>query len=568
MASRRVCTVVLMAALGGVITNSANGVFVNSAVGQSIDEWVFRRLAELGIPPAEGCTDEVFVRRVYLDVIGTLPTPKEVRQFLSASSVNGPDKRCALIDRLLGLDVQRSPTFNDVQRSEEFADYWAMRWGDVLRVKAEFPINLWPNAVQAYTRWIRTRIRENMPYDQFARELLTASGSNFRVPQVNFYRALQTKEPQAIAKTVALTFMGERADKWKPDRLAGMANLFAYVAYKSTREWKEDIVFFDLVKAAKDAEAGAMKAGTLPDGTVRQLSPDRDPREVFADWLLAPGNPWFARCIANRVWSWFLGRGIIHEPDDIRPDNPPRNPELLAHLERELVASKYDLKRLFRLILNSKTYQLSSVYRQHPAGSRQDGGGTASVPLAKGSRQDGGGTADAEANFAYYPVRRLDAEVLIDALCQITGTTEEYSSPIPEPFTFLPESRRSIALPDGSITSSFLEMFGRPPRDTGLESERTNDSTPAQRLHFLNSSHVRLKIEQSRTLRPLIASGQKNLRSAATELYLLILSRFPTDPELAIVEAYSRKSEETRGTNALVDLAWALLNSTEFLCRH
>jgi hypothetical protein len=367
---------------------------------------------------------------------------------------------------------------------------------------------------------------------------------------------------------VALTFMGERADKWKPDRLAGMANLFAYVAYKSTREWKEDIVFFDLVKAAKDAEAGAMKAGTLPDGTVRQLSPDRDPREVFADWLLAPGNPWFARCIANRVWSWFLGRGIIHEPDDIRPDNPPRNPELLAHLERELVASKYDLKRLFRLILNSKTYQLSSVYRQHPAGSRQDGGGTASVPLAKGSRQDGGGTADAEANFAYYPVRRLDAEVLIDALCQITGTTEEYSSPIPEPFTFLPESRRSIALPDGSITSSFLEMFGRPPRDTGLESERTNDSTPAQRLHFLNSSHVRLKIEQSRTLRPLIASGQKNLRSAATELYLLILSRFPTDPELAIVEAYSRKSEETRGTNALVDLAWALLNSTEFLCRH
>jgi hypothetical protein len=246
--------------------------------------------------------------------------------------------------------------------------------------------------------------------------------------------------------------------------------------------------------------------------------------------------------MANRVWFWFLGRGIIHEPDDIRPDNPPRNPELLAYLEKELVACQYDPKRFFRLILNSKTYQLSSIPRsKHP---------------------------DAEANFAYYPVRRLDAEVLIDALCQVTATTEEYSSPIPEPFTFLPEDRRSIALPDGSITSSFLEMFGRPPRDTGLELERTNDSTPAQRLHFLNSSHVRLKIEQSRTLQPLIASGRTSLRGAATELYLLILSRFPTDGELAIVDAYSGKSPETRGANALADLAWALLNSTEFLCRH
>jgi len=497
----------------------------DAAPQSRIDELVFRRLAELGIPPADACTDEVFLRRAYLDVIGTLPTPKDVRQFLKDKS---PDKRSALIDCLLDR--------------EEFADYWAMKWGDLLRVKAEFPINLWPNAAQAYARWIRTSIKENRPYDRFARELLTASGSNFRVPPVNFYRALQTKEPQATAKAVALTFMGERADKWQPDRLAGMAAFFAYVGYKKTQEWKEEIVFFDLVKAAKDADAGAMKAGTFPDGTVRQLSPDRDPREVFADWLLAPGNPWFARCIVNRVWYWFLGRGIIHEPDDIRPDNPPRNPELLAHLERELVAGKYDLKRLFRLILNSRTYQLSCIPRsKHP---------------------------DAEAHFAYYPVRRLEAEVLIDALCQITGTTEEYSSPIPEPFTFLPQDRRSIALPDGSITSSFLEMFGRPPRDTGLESERSNDPTPAQRLHFLNSSHVRRKIEQSRTLQPLIARGRSSPRGAATELYLLILSRFPTNQELAIVEAYSRRSEETRGTNALVDLAWALLNSTEFLCRH
>ena len=202
-----------------------------------------------------------------------------------------------------------------------------------------------------------------------------------------------------------------------------------------------------------------------------KLSSDRDPREVFAGWLIDANNPWFARNIVNRAWFWLLGRGIIQEPDDIRPDNPPINPELLAYLEKELVASHYDLKHLYRLILNSQTYQLSSIPRS-----------------AK---------PEAAANFAFYPVRQLDAEVLSDALCEITGTTEKYSSSIPEPFTFIPEKERSIALPDGSITSSFLEMFGRPPRDTGLESERNNNPTASQRLHLLNSSHIQRKIEQS-----------------------------------------------------------------------
>ena len=204
----------------------------------------------------------------------------------------------------------------------------------------------------------------------------------------------------------------------------------------------------------------------------------------------------------NRVWSWLLGRGIIHEPDDIRPDNPPTNPELLAYLERELVASHYDLKHIYRLILNSKTYQLSSIPESdHP---------------------------EAAANFAYYPLRRLEAEVLIDAICQITGTTEKYSSPIPEPFTFIPEDQRSIALADGSITSSFLEMFGRPPRDTGLESERNNRPTAAQRLHLLNSSHIQRKIEQSAKLRALVAAKREARATPIDRLYLTILSRYPT----------------------------------------
>ncbi len=483
-----------------------------------IDELVFARLEQLNTPPANVCSDAVFVRRAYLDVIGTLPTAMEARDFLLSRN---PDKRRALIDRLL--------------EREEFADYWAMKWSDLLRVKAEFPINLWPNAAQAYHRWIRTSIKENKPYDQFVRELLTASGSNFRVGPVNFYRAMQNKDPQGIAQTVALTFMGTRADKWPTNQLAGLATFFSQVGYKYTGEWKEEIVFFDPGKATNDLWRAAM----FPDGTRAKLAGDRDPREVFADWLIDPKNPWFTRNIANRVWSWPLGRGIIHEPDDIRPDNPPGNPELLALLEKELIASHYDLKQLYRLILNSKTYQLSSVPRS--------------------------GKPEAAANFACYPLRRLEAEVLIDALNQITSTTEKYSSPIPEPFTYIPEDQRSIALPDGSITSPFLEMFGRSPRDTGLESERNNRVTADQRLHLLNSSHIQRKLEQSRMVQFQL-QGNKPPRQIATAMYLGILSRFPTEAELQTVDAYAQSAANRRA--AVVDLAWALINSTEFLYRH
>ena len=489
-----------------------------------IDKPVLGHLEQLGIKPANICSDAVFVRRAYLDVIGMLPTSQEVREFLLNKE---PSKRRALIDRLLAR--------------EEFAGYWAMKWSDLLRVKAEFPINLWPNAAQAYHRWIQTSLKENKPYDRFVREMLTASGSNFRVPQVNFYRALQSRQPEAIAQAVALTFMGTRAEKWPKERLAGMATFFTRVGYKYTAEWKEEIVFFDFTKAgSQPTSASSQPAAMFPDGTLARVAPDRDGREVFADWLIDAKNPWFARAIVNRIWYWLLGRGIIHEPDDIRPDNPASNPELLAYLERELVASHYDLKHIYRLILNSKTYQLSSI----PSTNRPEGA----------------------ANFSHYPLRRLEAEVLADALCQITGTTEKYSSAVPEPFTFVPENLRSVELPDGSITSSFLEMFGRSPRDTGLESERNNRPTADQRLYLLNSSHIQGKIEQGRKLQALLRSGN-NPRDTVTELYLTILSRFPTEDELKIAAAPFQSGTAKR-REAAVDVAWALINSAEFLYRH
>jgi hypothetical protein len=505
--------------LTGELSESENPYIADddAVVGNIIDELVLDKLEELGIEPAQLCSDEVFVRRVYLDTIGTLPSADDVRAFIENES---PERRSELIESLLARS--------------EFADYWGLKWSDLLRVKAEFPINLWPHAAQAYHRWLRTAVRDNMPYDRFVRELLTSSGSNFRTPQVNFFRAVQNREPETIAKAVSLAFMGARAEQWPPERLAGMAAFFNQIGYKKTAEWKEEIVFFDPSKADAESEQQSSPA-IFPDGTFPQLAVDQDPREVFADWLITSDNPWFTRHIVNRVWYWLLGRGIVHEPDDIRRDNPPQNLALLNWLAQEFVGSGYDLKHLYRLILNSKTYQRSCI----PASD----------------------ISESAENFGHYALRRLEAEVLVDALCQITGTTESYSSMIPEPFTFLPEDQRTILVADGSITSPFLEMFGRPPRDTGLESERNNRSSAAQRLHLLNSSHVRKKLESGPKLRALLDSGDEP-REIAETLYLTILSRFPTDQELSIVQGYcgSRSGGQT--------IAWALINSEEFLHRH
>jgi hypothetical protein len=448
---------------------------------------------------------------------------------------------------------------------DEFADNWAMKWGDILRIKAEFPVNLWPNAAQAYHRWVRASIAENKPYDKFARELLTSSGSNFRVGPVNFYRAIQNRTPEGIATAVALTFMGARAESWPTNELSGMASFFAQVGYKQTREWKEEIVFWDPLHstgwdtntasglAIQPPAVNPLQQAVFPDGTRIELPANRDPREIFADWLITPKNPWFTRSVANRVWSWLLGRGIIQEPDDIRPDNPPSNPALLAFLEQELIASHHDLRHLYRLILKSNTYQLSSMTETNTA---------------------------AEANFARYPLRRLDAEVLIDAINKVTGATDLYTSSIPEPFTYIPEDKPAIALPDGSISSPFLALFGRSARATGLVSERNNKPVSAQWLHLLNSSHIQRKLEQGPRLKELLNSGRKP-PEIVEELYLTVLSRFPTTDEVNSALAYgslsvtnkpgkggARPAGAAKRRDDWMDITWALINSTEFLYRH
>jgi len=515
-----------------------------------IDEIVFAKLKALGIQPVL-CSDAVFVRRAYLDLTGTLPSAEEARTFIHSPDKN---KRIALVDRLLD--------------QPEHVDYWAMRWSDILRVKAEFPVKVWPNAAQAYHRWLWESIAQNKRYDRFARELLTSSGSNFRVGPVNFYRAIQDKTPEGIASVVGLAFMGTRGHLWSQDRRAGMAVFFSQVGYKPTSEWKEEIVFWDPLKSVAvpgsiapgvDAVAKAVNvtnqipqtlpkplsengplAAVFPDGTKTTIPPDRDPREAFADWLIRPENPWFTKNIVNRSWAWAMGRGIIHEPDDIRDDNPPSNPELLACLQKELVSSGYDLKALKRLIFTSTAYQFSSI------------------PRFK--------SPEARANFASYLLRRVEAEVLIDALNNITGSSDLYTSAVPEPFTYIPKDMSAVALADGSITSPFLTLFGRSARATGMESERVNELASTQWLYMLNSGQIQQGLQSGPKLAAMLSSGGKT-HEIAERLYLTILSRSPTDADIKAVEEYA-KTGVTKGRDVWIDLAWALINSPEFLLRH
>jgi hypothetical protein len=454
-----------------------------------------------------------------------LPSAWEAKRFIGDKD---PSKRSKLIGKLLDGDG--------------FVELLTLKWCDLLRVKSEFPIKLWPNAVHAYYHWIRTAVKENMPYDKFARALLTSSGSDFRVPPVNFLRAVRERTPEGLASAAALTFMGVRLEKWPAGKRSGMAKFFSRVSYKKTAEWKEEIVYLD-----PEFEGGL--SIVAPDGKRMEVGRGVDPRDLFADWLLAQDNPWFAKNIVNRIWSWLVGRGLIESIDDIGSGDSPSNSELLDYLASELVSSDYDLKRIYRLILDSGVYQQSCVPNTDPG---------------KG-----------DAFFARYVPRRLPAEVLLDAFHQIFGGGERYSSPIPEPFTFIPGNHPSVDLFDGSMTSEFLEMFGRPPRDTGYESERGEGTSKNQRLHTLNSSHIQNLIQSSKWLRGVLRSVKGRKREAARAIYLRILSRYPTEEELkrlGVSAATSKGKGKGKGKGASGfsprDLAWALVNTKEFQFNH
>ena len=346
-----------------------------------------------------------------------------------------------------------------------------MKWGDLLKIKAEEPINLWPKAAETYHRWVRQSIAENKPYDQFARELLTANGSNFRVGPANYVRAVPDRNAQTLGEATALVFMGARlsctrchghpVENWGLEDDLGMAAFFAQTKTKFTGEWKEQIVYRDPEKTLIHPRSGKAVRPKPLGGAAVELEAGADPRRQLADWLTAPDNPWFAKNVVNRIWYWLLGRGIVHEPDDMRPTNPPENPALLDYLEKELVSHHYDLKHIYRLVLNSKTYQLSSV----PS------------PLNE---------KDA-AHFSHYRAKRLTAEQILDALSQIIespGRFRVFRRPNTAPDTALPADIKAVQVAEASETSSLAAMFGRPERASGFEARAGHGNRPVPRPVF------------------------------------------------------------------------------------
>ncbi len=487
----------------------------------AIDTILLAEFKTKGIKPAALCSNAVFCRRVFIDLMGTMPHPNEARAFLASKD---PKKRAKLIASLLNR--------------KEFNSYWTLKWCDHLRVKSEFPINLWPNAVAAYHQWVFQAIKTNMPYDQFARALLTSSGSNFRVPAVNFYRAMQSRTPDGIAQAVATTFLGTTLEAWPEAKQKQLAAMFANVKYKSTDEWKEQIIY-------NDSASSPLRQLTMPDGRRVALTAFDDPRQLFAQWLLAGKNPGVARAAVNRLWVWMFGHGLVDDKTPTASGRPKLTPKVLAYLSEEFIRSKYNQRHILQLIANSAIYQQSAI----PVG-----------PAAK-----------AKAAFASYPLRRLDAEVLIDAIDFVTVSHEKYMSIIPEPFTFIPIRNRTIGLADGSITNPFLEMFGRPARDTGLLTERKNTPSVFQQLHMLNSTDIQGKLIKSSRVISIMKNYKLSVPQRTSELYLLILSRYPTPAEAKIAIGYLTKrrfGKSRSGETAFWDLAWALLNTPEFLYRH
>ena len=492
-----------------------------------IDYFIAQKLRDKNIPRANLCSDAVFIRRLYLDVIGTLPTVLEVKNFLTDKRVN---KRALLINKILNR--------------REFAEYWSLKWCDILRVKSEFPINLWPNAVQAYHKWIQQSIEKNIPYDKFARELLLSNGSNFKVPQSNFYRAVQSKTPEGIASAVALTFMGIRYNKQGEFFKKNLAKAFSQVKFKKTDEWKEEIVYSDY-NIVDDFYLNT------PDGKKLLVKSTTDPRIVFAKWLVNGENQLFTRNIVNRIWFWLMGRGLIDKADDLPLNKVVEYEKLLNYLQQEFVTHNFNLKHIYRLILNSATYQQSAI-----------------------SQSD---NKDSEKYFANYISQRHDAEVLVDMFDYLAGTGQHYSSVIPEPFTYIPVSNRTIALADASISSPFLETFGRPSRDMGYLSERKNYFNNTQRLYLINSTKMQTNIFKILKKHKYIIKYNKKLRKfddrvefSMNELFLLILSRYPSSDEMALIKAYMTKNVKN-GKNyyrAINDMTWTLLNSKEFLMKH
>lgn len=492
--------------------------FVRPPEANFVDTLVWNKLEQLGIPPSQLADDATFLRRVFLDTIGTLPSSTEARTFLANAD---PLKRAKLIDHLL--------------ERPEYADYWTMKWADLLRVDRD---TLTAAGAVAMTRWLRQQFAENRPYDQFVREIVTSKGSTTARGPVGFFKALD--KPEVMSRSISQLFLGVRiecaqchhhpSEKWGQEDYYALAGFFTGITRKPIPggELIEAGPGSDMKHPRTEKMIPARALGAAPPA----LPMEPDGRRSLAQWMTSTENPFFAKSIANRLWAHYYGRGLIEPIDDLRVTNPASNEPLLNELAKHLKANKYDLKAFTRTLLNSRVYQTGAQLATNVSD---------------------------EQNFSHSRPRTLPAEVLLDAISQSTG--------VPEKFDGWPLGIRAINVWDNRMPSYFLKLFGRPDRISVCECERSSEPSIAQALHLMNSPEIAAKIHARTGTARRLSDSDKTPEAVIEELYLSVLSRYPTKAEQHVMlELFSGAGSDRR--NAVEDVLWTLLNTKEFIYNH
>lgn len=490
-----------------------------------IDTLVDENLHKLRILPSGICTDEEYIRRAFIDIAGVYPQPADIRSFMADTN---PKKREALVDSLL--------------ERKEFTELWVMKWAELLQIRSSINNNQPPFYKNAllYYNWLSERIGKNVPINEIVVELLSSTGGTVSSPAVNFY---QTELDQLkLTENVAQVFMGMRIqcaqchnhpfDRWTMDDYYGFKAFFAQIGRKRTDDPAEVIVYNSKGGESRHFLTQAVMKPKFLGGDTPEIKPGEDRRKVLADWMASPKNPFFARNIANIVWSHFNGTGVVEPVDDVRVSNPPSNPELLTALAEHLTEYNYDMRKFVRDVCTSQTYQRSTKVNETNAGDVR--------------------------NFSHAQVRRVRAEVLLDAISQITGT--------PNKFQGLPLGARAVQIADGAVTNYFLTTFGRAKRESVCSCEVKMEPTLSQALHLMNGDAVNDRIKQGRVVAKMI-EAKKSDREIVEDLFLRVFGRMPMDKEWNAVQQAIGNDTGAR-QSVLEDLFWALMNSKEFYFNH
>lgn len=510
-----VCTI--LRPQGAPLTSVANFAPLNV-----IDELAEQKWMKLGLQPSPVCDDATFLRRVTIDLCGRLPTTDETRMFLANMDSN---KREQLVDRLLS--------------SPDYPAYFALKWGSILRNS-----NLAGSekAAYAFHNWIKDMLARNRPYDEFVRGIVAASGEWQDAPAINWFWQSRDDQLHQVTADTAQVFLGLRLqcakchhhpyERFSQDDYYGLAGFFTRLGRKSFGEPPPYFSAPNVTIGERHPVTGQQIEPKFLDGEVTKFGPEQDPRHALVDWMAQPENPFFAKALVNRLWGHFFGRGLVHEVDDLRETNPPSNPELLAKLSQEFIDHKFDMRHLIRLMLTSRTYQLSSEPITENAGDLQ--------------------------NFARYYPRRFTAEVLLDAVDQATGHKSQFGN--------MSSEARAVDLPHENFGSYFLDTFDRPRRVTACECERGTAATLSQVLLLANSDELENKIASGDARIDKLFKEQKSTPQMIEDLYLATFSRYPTPQEIITAESHIMRSPDAR--RGVEDVLWSLVNSREFLFNH